>query len=226
MKDIAVSAKSGEKAVNRVLVSHDYPDDSIILYCPASSVFKTAVLSDGVYSASSSAVSDYNAQNDSLFYDMRDEELYIKKKDAEEAAKSSFFKMRFPLGTEESRIQDEIFDVQQKIITELADKESCIIVGRCSDYVLRNYKNVIHIYIYAPYEARINNCVDYLHMTREDAIKEMTTVDKARCAYHEKYAGYAPDDFNHKNYMVDSSVLGVDGTAEILADIVRKKFCI
>ena len=90
--------------------------------------------------------------------------------DAEEAAKSSFFKMRFPLGTEESRIQDEIFDVQQKIITELADKESCIIVGRCSDYVLRNYKNVIHIYIYAPYEARINNCVDYLHMTREDAI--------------------------------------------------------
>ena len=69
--------------------------------------------------------------------------------DAEEAAKSSFFKMRFPLGTEESRIQDEIFDVQQKIITELADKESCIIVGRCSDYVLRNYKNVIHIYIYA-----------------------------------------------------------------------------
>lgn len=83
MKDIAVSAKSGEKAVNRVLVSHDYPDDSIILYCPASSVFKTAVLSDGVYSASSSAVSDYNAQNDSLFYDMRDEELYIKKKDAD-----------------------------------------------------------------------------------------------------------------------------------------------
>ena len=73
MKDIAVSAKSGEKAVNRVLVSHDYPDDSIILYCPASSVFKTAVLSDGVYSASSSAVSDYNGQNDSLFYDMRDE---------------------------------------------------------------------------------------------------------------------------------------------------------
>ena len=146
--------------------------------------------------------------------------------DAEEAAKSSFFKMRFPLGTEESRIQDEIFDVQQKIITELADKESCIIVGRCSDYVLRNYKNVIHIYIYAPYEARINNCVDYLHMTREDAIKEMTTVDKARCAYHEKYAGHAPDDFNHKNYMIDSSVLGVDGTAEILADIVRKKFCI
>ena len=137
--------------------------------------------------------------------------------DAEEAAKSSFFKMRFPLGTEESRIQDEIFDVQQKIITELADKESYEIIKKSI---------CIHIYIYAPYEARINNCVDYLHMTREDAIKEMTTVDKARCAYHEKYAGYAPDDFNHKNYMVDSSVLGVDGTAEILADIVRKKFCI
>ncbi len=146
--------------------------------------------------------------------------------DAEEAAKSSFFKMRFPLGNEETKIQDEIFDVQQKIITELADKESCIIVGRCSDYVLRNYKNAIHIYIFAPYEARIQNCVDYLHMTKEDAIKEMTTVDKARYAYHERYAKYSPDDFNHKNYLLDSSILGIEGTADIIAEIVKHKFCL
>lgn len=146
--------------------------------------------------------------------------------DAEEVAKSSFFKMRFPLGNDETKIQDEIFNVQQKIITELADKESCIIVGRCSDYVLRNFKNAIHIYIYAPYEARIQNCVDYLHMTRDAAIKEMTTVDKARYAYHEKYARYAPDDFNHKNLMIDSSLLGIDGTANVLVDIVKHKFCL
>ena len=144
--------------------------------------------------------------------------------DKEESARSSFFKMRFPLGNEETRIQDEIFDVQQKIITEIADKESCIIVGRCSDYVLRNYKNAIHIYIYAPYEARIQNCVDFLHMTKEAAIKEMTTVDKARRAYHERYAHYAPEDFNHKNVMIDSSLLGINGTADLLADVVREKF--
>lgn len=146
--------------------------------------------------------------------------------DAEEVAKSSFFKMRFPLGNEEAKIQDEIFDVQQKIITELADNKSCIIVGRCSDYVLRNYKNALHIYIYAEYDARIQNCVDYLHMTRADAIKEITTVDKARLAYHQKYAKFTPDDYNHKDLMINSSVLGVDGTATMLAEFVKHKFCL
>ena len=83
MNNVAEASKSGEKAVNSVLASHAYSADSIILYCPTISVFKKAVLSDGMYSPFTSAVSTYNAQNDSMFYDLRGEELYIRKKDSD-----------------------------------------------------------------------------------------------------------------------------------------------
>ena len=60
--------------------------------------------------------------------------------DVEERAPSSYFSMRFPLGNMTSDLQNKVFRAQQDIITELADRESCIIVGRCADYVLREKK--------------------------------------------------------------------------------------
>lgn len=59
--------------------------------------------------------------------------------DEEETAKTSFFRMKFPFGRGTSAVQDEIFESQRRIISKLADTQSCIIVGRCSDYVLRNH---------------------------------------------------------------------------------------
>ena len=66
----------------------------------------------------------------------------------EEKAKRGFLYMRYPLGKGTSDIQDSIFLEQQKIISGLVERESCIIVGRCSDYILRNMENAMHIYIY------------------------------------------------------------------------------
>lgn len=54
--------------------------------------------------------------------------------------------MRFPLGNMTSDLQNKVFRAQQDIITELADRESCIIVGRCADYVLREKKNLMRVY--------------------------------------------------------------------------------
>ena len=61
-------------------------------------------------------------------------------------------RMQFPLGKNTSSRQDEIFEAQQNIIRFLADKETSIIVGRCSDFILSEMENALHIYIYAPYE--------------------------------------------------------------------------
>ena len=58
--------------------------------------------------------------------------------DAEESAKSAFFQMGYPLGMGTTDTQNEIFNEQVKIIKDIADKESCIIVGRCSDYILQD----------------------------------------------------------------------------------------
>lgn len=144
--------------------------------------------------------------------------------DVEEAAKRNFFSMQFPLGRGTSEIQDKVFETQKEIIFDLAQRESCIIVGRCSDYVLEGMENLLNIYIYAPYEARLDNCIKTLRMDPEVAQKMITEVDKARDAYHMNYAKYLPSDIEHKDILIDSSILGVEGTAEYLAELVNRKF--
>ena len=62
------------------------------------------------------------------------------------------------------------------------------------------------------YEARLENCVKQLGMTQEEARRMIASVDKARNAYHRKYAGYLPSDTSHKHLLLDSSLLGVDET--------------
>ncbi|MBE5979414.1 MAG: cytidylate kinase-like family protein [Paenibacillaceae bacterium] len=142
----------------------------------------------------------------------------------EEKSRHSFLPRMFPLGTDEEYMQDIIFDVQKDIILNLAKKSSCILVGRCSDFLLEKEKNNINIFIYASYEKRLQNCVDSLGMTEAEAKRMILSVDKARNAYHKKYAGYLPGDPEHKQLMIDSSLLGVTGTAKLIAEIVYQLF--
>lgn len=142
----------------------------------------------------------------------------------EEKSRHSFLPKMFPLGTDEEYMQDIIFDVQKDIILNLAKKTSCILVGRCSDFLLEKEKNNINIFIYASYEKRLQNCVDTLGMTESEAKRMILSVDRARNAYHKKYAGYLPGDPEHKQLMIDSSLLGVTGTAKLIAEIVHQLF--
>jgi len=144
--------------------------------------------------------------------------------DVEESAKSAFFNMNYPLGMGTTVIQDSIFSAQRKIILNLAEKESCIIVGRCADHILKDYKNIINIFIYAPYEARLANCVERLDMRLDEAKKMIASVDKARDSYHRHYCGYSMSDKDYKHVMLDSSLLGVEGTCEVLTEIIQKRF--
>lgn len=145
-------------------------------------------------------------------------------KEQEESVKTRFFNMIYPLGNGATEQQDLIFNEQAKIIRDLADKGSCIIVGRCADFILGNEKNCIRVYVYAPYDERYRNCVDILRMDIESTKKMITKVDKARKAYHMHYARYEPSSLNHQDVLINSSVLGVNGTAESLAEIVKIRF--
>ncbi|WP_342757405.1 cytidylate kinase-like family protein [Kineothrix sedimenti] len=144
--------------------------------------------------------------------------------DVEESAKTAFFNMNYPLGMGTTAIQDSIFSVQKKIIIDLAERESCIIVGRCADYILWDRKNIFNVFIYAPYEARLSNCIERLNLRPDEAKKMIASVDKARESYHRHYCGYSMSDKEHKHLMIDSSLLGIEGTCEILTDVIRKKF--
>lgn len=142
----------------------------------------------------------------------------------EETAPVRLRNMRFPFTAGHKEMQDSIFEAEKKLILELAEKESCIIVGRCSDYILRNYKNHISIYIYAPYYERLKNCVDSLGMQPAEAERILDETDKSREEFNQYYAKCSATDINMKHILIDSSVLGVEGTAEVLVDIVKRRF--
>ncbi len=144
--------------------------------------------------------------------------------DLEETAPARLSNMRFPFRAGHTEMQDSIFEVEQKIIFDLAQRESCIIVGRCSDYILRNLKNHISIFIYAPYYERLKNCIDTLDMQPDEAKRIIDETDKAREQFNIHYAGCSATDITMKEIMIDSSLLGIEGTAELLVDAVKRKF--
>lgn len=102
----------------------------------------------------------------------------------EESAKkvfhNPFSRMVYPPGKGTNNTQDDIFKAQENIIKFLADKESCIIVGRCSDFILEEKENAMHIYIYAPFEDRVEHCVKDLNIDISEARKMIVAVDEAR----------------------------------------------
>ena len=167
------------------------------------------------------------------FYDRDIIELAAKKIDMplkeasdleESAAKGAFWQMCFPLGFGSDDKKLKLFEEQRQIIINLGDAKSSIIVGRCSDYILRQHKNLIRIFIYAPEEARVLNCVNYLHMEEKEARKMIKDVDKARDAYQLQYANYKQGDFHYNDIIIDSSFLGVCETAKFLSNLVIAKF--
>lgn len=144
--------------------------------------------------------------------------------DKEEISKSIYFKRKYPLGMGITSIQDEIFLVQKSIIRDMAAKESCIIVGRCADSILKDLENKLRVYIYAPYEARYTNCIEQLGMDEATAEKMIRDVDKSRHQYHKRYCEEYVDELSNKDLLVNSSTFGISGSAAVLEEIIRKQF--
>ena len=121
-------------------------------------------------------------------------------------------------------MNQRVFLAQFEVITNLAKEQSCVIVGRCADYILEDIPNHLNVFVYAPEEARLKNCVENLQMDPQTAKKMMRDVDAARNRYHKAYIPGWQSVFDHKDLMIDSSRFGIDGTAKILADIVRNQW--
>ena len=143
----------------------------------------------------------------------------------EERAGGFWAEKRYPLGMGPVSMQEELFQVQANIIRDFAARESCIIVGRCSDYCLRDMDRVLNIYVYAPVEKRIENCTSILGMDEKTARKMLQDVDKAREAYRKKYCRNSSDVFDNRDICIDSGRFGAEKTADILCSVARSVFC-
>ena len=142
----------------------------------------------------------------------------------EESGGSAFARRCYPLGMGLTSMQQEVFEVQANIIRDLAKKQSCIIVGRCADYLLRDMPRCYSIFVYAPIEARLKNCVERLGMDEKTAHKMIREVDRARELYRLRYCGGVNNAMDYRDLMIDSSRFGPLRTAEILCGIVRGLF--
>lgn len=140
----------------------------------------------------------------------------------EEVTTSTFFRRKYPLGMDVANMQDEIFNVQTNIIRDFATKGSCIIVGRCANYILKDHAHCLNIYVYAPYEVRLKNCIDILHMSPKVAKRMIRDVDKAREHYRLRYCKDVENIYDGYDFMIDSNRFGVHESADIFTDIVKR----
>lgn len=113
-------------------------------------------------------------------------------------------------------------EAQEKVIKEIASKGSCVIVGRAADYVLRNYKNLVRIFIYAPEDYRAESVMEMYNDTKSEAKKNIHKSDKNRASYYGLISDSTFGDVNNYDLCIDSSI-GTEKTAEVICNFINKR---
>ncbi|MCI6042979.1 cytidylate kinase-like family protein [bacterium] len=119
---------------------------------------------------------------------------------------------------------DNLFNYQAKIIKDLAGSESCVIVGRCADYVLRNYPNVISVFIHADREFCIERALERNSMTRKEMEKFIAKTDKYRGDFYKYYTGREWTDARNYDLCLDSGKLGFEKCVEEIKSYKKIRF--
>lgn len=118
---------------------------------------------------------------------------------------------------------DELFAKESELIREIADKESCVIIGRCADSILADKNNVVKVFIYSDMENKIKRATTYYGMNKEKAKKEINRIDKQRGNHYKYYTGKEWKDFANYDICVNSDALGVEKTADMICEMVEEK---
>ena len=103
----------------------------------------------------------------------------------------------------------------------IADKGSCVLVGRAADYVLKDNKNLVKIFIYAPMDYRVEKVMEMYNDTKNKARKNIEKSDKNRASYYEIISGLTWGKTENYDLCIDSSI-GKEKTAEIICEYIKK----
>lgn len=118
--------------------------------------------------------------------------------------------------------QDMLFLVQTKVIRDIAARESCVIVGRCADYILKGHPNSFNVFVHASDAFRMSRVIKIYGADPEDAEQEMEKVDKERQNHNEHYTERKWADLKDYDLTIESSLFGIDITAAMIIDARRK----
>lgn len=141
----------------------------------------------------------------------------------------SLFHMRVPHVSDvnfyKSNISQEgLFQFQSDAIRKAAKKGSCVFVGRCADYILRDMPNVVNIFVTADIDWRAEQVIKRHQCTKEEALKIIHHAESSRASYYNYYTGKRWGDAASYDLCVDASILGIDATEQYIADFIRKRF--
>lgn len=120
-------------------------------------------------------------------------------------------------------INHKVFLAQFDTIKKIASEGPCILVGRCADYALEDFDNVLSVFIHADMTARIRRIARIYDLTDAKAKERIVKTDKQRASYYNYYSNKKWSDADSYNICLDSSVLGIDGTAEAIERLVEIK---
>lgn len=118
---------------------------------------------------------------------------------------------------------DNLFNYQAKVIRQLAeeDEQSCIIVGRCADYILKDKKNVIRIFVHAPLEHCIDTLGTMSNASRKDLQKKIESIDKHRADYYEYYTGGTWDNAANYDLCINTSELTFQEAVNLIKEYIK-----
>ncbi|MBR0165775.1 MAG: cytidylate kinase-like family protein [Prevotella sp.] len=147
--------------------------------------------------------------------------------------RKGFFKGLFNMGSphvnsgsvyKSSVSQESLFQFQSDAIIKAASEGSCVFVGRCADYVLRDFPNAVNIFITASMEYRVEQIMNKQHLDEEAAKAFIEKRENQRAEYYNYYTGKKWGHAASYDLCIDSSILGIMETEKIIAEFIRKKF--
>ncbi len=118
-------------------------------------------------------------------------------------------------------LEDTIYMTQAKVIREIAEKGPCIIIGRCADYVLSDNPNLIKIFVYGDFNARVKRAIELGEVTPDKAEEEVRNKDKRRQNYYNYHADTRWGEASNYNLCIDSSFCGIEKAASLVCDFIK-----
>ena len=109
---------------------------------------------------------------------------------------------------------ENLFNYQAKVIRELAEKESCVIIGRCANFVLKDYPNVLRVFVHANWDFRMEKAAEKLSMSTREIEKFLQKDDRRKDEYYRRFTGEEWKDATQYDLCLDSSKLGYDKCIE------------
>lgn len=129
-----------------------------------------------------------------------------------------------PVGDRGMTLEDRIVQYQFDTIKKVAAEGSCIIVGRCAEYVLREHPNILSVFLHSDDRHRLERVIKAYDYGEKEAAKEIKAMDKRRAKFHNFYSDNRWGDAASYDLAIDVSKFGIDETVALLADSVERRF--